>query len=218
MKTATQPFQFSTATYLTLILHQKANNLQEFCQGLENCSDASIFYHTFQSIGRLHFLAEGFPSDFAYWVMAACNRADLAEQLAVLDIRDYFSLADLRGDLHRIVADYGRVHPLNMEQTAFEPFYFSESVEVAIPLGFEAHTLEEFRDGVQRLTIGSFHYHFIISRLRLQLRTNDFSLWLADNLELMSLAERVNQIDIYTNTLETARAILLAMLEEALKP
>ncbi len=218
MKTATYPFQFATAVYLTRILNQKANNLREFCLGLENCSDGSIFYHTFQSLSRHHFLSEGFPTDFAHWAMAACNRADLAERLATLDIRDYLSLADLRGDLHRVVADYGQAYPQYVEQTSFEPFYFMESAEIAMPLGFEAHTLEEFRDGVQRLTIASFHYHFITSRLRLHLRTNDFSHWLADNLELANLAERVNQIDIYTNTLETAHAMLLAMLEEALTP
>jgi hypothetical protein len=218
MKTATQPFQFTTAAYLTRILNHKAVNLREFCLGLENCSDASIFYHTFQSLSRHPFLAERFPSDFAHWVMAACNRVDLAERLAALDIRDYLSLADLRGDLHRVVADYGQAHPQYVEQTAFEPFYFCESAEVPVPLGLEARTLEEFRDGVQRLTIASFHYHFITSRLRLHLRTNDFSLWLADNLGLGALAERANQIDIYTNTLESAQAILLALLEEELTP
>jgi hypothetical protein len=216
MKTATHPFQFATATYLTRILNQKANNLREFCLGLESCSDASIFYHTFQSLNRYHFLAEAFSSDFAQWAVGACNRADLAEQLAALDIRDYFSLADLRGDLHRAVSDYCRTHPQYVEQTSFEPFFFLESIEVAMSLGFEARTLEEFRDGVRRLTHASLHYHFITSRLRLHLRTNDFSLWLADNLGLGTLAERANRIDIYTNTLESVHAILLDQIEEEL--
>ncbi len=216
MKTATNPFQFATANYLTRILNQKANNLREFCLGLESCSDASIFYHTFQSLERYHFLAEGFSSDFAQWTAGACNRADLAEQLAALDIRDYLSLADLRGDLHRVVSEYCRTHPQYMEQTSFEPFFFLESVEVTLPLGIEAHTLEEFRDGVRRLTHASFHYHFITSRLRLHLRTNDFSVWLADALGLKALAERVNRIDIYTNTLESAQAVLLSQIEEEL--
>jgi len=209
MRTAAQPFQFATAAYITRILNHKAVNLREFCQGLESCSDASIFYHTFQSLSRHHFLAEGFSSDFAQWVMAACNRTDLAEQLAALDIRDYFSLADLRGDLHRVVSDYCQSSPQYVEQTSFEPFFFGESVEVAMPLGFEARTLEEFRDGVRHLTNASFHYHFITSRLRLHLRTNDFSLWLADNLGLATMAERAS-------TLDSVHAILLGQLEEEL--
>ena len=179
-------------------------------------SVANIFYHTFQSLSRHHFLTEGFPSDFAHWVMAACNRADLAERLAALDIRDYLSLADLRGDLHRVLNDYCRTNPQYVEQTSFEPFFFCESIEVAMPLGFEARTLEEFRDGIRRLATASFHYHFITSRLRLHLRTNDFSFWLADNLGLETLAERANRIDIYTNTLENVHAILLGQIEEEL--
>ena len=85
-------------------------------------------------------------------------------------------------------------------------------------LGFEARTLEEFRDSVRRLTHASFHYHFITSRLRLHLRTNDFSLWLADSLGMEALADRVNRIDIYTNTLESAQAVLLSQIEKELAP
>lgn len=78
------PFQFMTAAYLTRIGNQKATNLEEFSQGLEECSDASIFYHTFQSLSRHHFLTEGFSNDFAQWVLASCNLADLAERMASL--------------------------------------------------------------------------------------------------------------------------------------
>src|ERR1700693_4728337 len=110
MKTGTLPFQFVTASYLTRINNQKANTLEEFRQGLDHASDASIFCHTFQSLGEHHFLTEGFSNDFAQWVLAACNRAQLAEAMAGLDIRDYLSLADLRGDLRRLVADFCNAH------------------------------------------------------------------------------------------------------------
>jgi len=175
LKTADQPFQFVTASYVTRIGNQKSTNLAELGAGLENCSDASIFYHTFQSLGRHHFLTEGFSNDFAQWVLAACNRTELAERLASLDIRDYLSLAELRGDLRRVITDYCQTHPQQAEQTAFEPFFFCESVEVTVPLGLEARTLEEFRQGLERLSHASFHFHFIASRLRLHLSTNDFS-------------------------------------------
>ncbi len=216
MKTAEQPFQFVTASYLTRIGAEKATNLAELRDTLENCSDASVFYHTFQSLGRYHFLTEGFSNDFAQWVLAACNRAELAEHLAALDIRDYLSLAELRGDLRRIVADYCQARPQQAAQAAFEPFYFCESIEVSVPLGWEARTLEEFRQGVNLLSNASFHFHFIASRLRLHLRTNDFSVWLANCLELEALAHRVGRIDIYTNTLESARTKLLALVDQEL--
>jgi hypothetical protein len=62
-------------------------NLAELRDGLETCTDGSIFYHTFQSLERHHFLAEGFSNDFAQWILAAVNCPELAEQLAEPDIR-----------------------------------------------------------------------------------------------------------------------------------
>jgi hypothetical protein len=210
---ADKPFQFSTGSYLVRIGNQKSANLLELRQGLDGCSDASIFYHTFQSLGRHHFLTEGFSNDFAQWVLGLCNRPVLAEQLASLDIRDYVSLADLRGDLHRILDDYCAAYPPEARQAAFEPFYFCETVEEEVPLGFEAGTLQEFRDRIRDLPHASLQFHFITSRLRVHLRTNDFSRWLSEELGLKELARKVNQIDIYTNTLDGARAKILHLVD-----
>src|SRR5579863_9390953 len=60
VKTADQPFCFYAASDLVRICNQDANNLAELGEALEQCSDASIFYHTFQSLGRHHFLTERF--------------------------------------------------------------------------------------------------------------------------------------------------------------
>src|SRR5260221_11309899 len=100
------PFSFFTVAYLTRIGNQCARTLTEFLKGLEDCSDASIFHHTFQTLGSHHFLTEGFSNDFAQWVLADTNRNDLSEQLAALDIRDYASIAALRSDLCRVLLDF----------------------------------------------------------------------------------------------------------------
>jgi uncharacterized protein DUF5752 len=212
MKTAAEPFQFQTASYITRVGNQKAADLAQFLDGLEQCSDASIFYHTYQSLGRHHFLTEGFSNDFAQWVLAACNRNELAEALAALDVRDYVSLADLRNDLCKRVAEHCRVYPNHASITAFEPFYFCEAIEVTVPLGIEARNLSEFREALVHLGHDSFNFHFISSRLRLHLRTNDFSFWFEKSLGLKRLAERTNRIDIYTNTIESAQHILLDLV------
>jgi hypothetical protein len=146
-------------------------------------------------------------------VLADANRDDLAEQLAALDIRDYVSIAALRSDLCRVVGDYCTAFPHLAGQSALERFYFCESVEVTVPLDRRAHTLDEFRDGVAHLSHSGFYFHFISSRLRLQLQTNDFSHWLADGLGLANLADTVNHIDIYTNTLDSSRAKLLRLID-----
>jgi hypothetical protein len=213
MTSAVTPFRFVTASYLTRIGREKATTLAMLGTGLERCSDASIFYHTFQSLRRHHFLTEGFSNDFAQWVLAACNRPRLAEELAGLDIRDYISLAELRTDLCRLVKEFCDRNAQYAGQEAFEPFFFCEALEVTVSLGFEARSLGEFRAALKKLGHTSFHYHFIASRLRLQLRTNDFSNWVENNLGLSALAQEINRIDIYTNTLDSAQSRLIALVE-----
>jgi hypothetical protein len=213
---ASEAFQFATASYLVRIGNQVATNLLEFEQGLADCSDASIFYHTFQSLGRHHFLTEGFSNDFAQWVLGSCNRPVLAEQMASVDIRDYVSVVDLRNDLRKVVEEYCRGNSNTASQVAFEAFFFCETVEEKVPLGREAWTLEDFRDVLQDLAHGSLQFHFVTSRLRLQLRTNDFSRWFSKELGLIELARKVDQIDIYTTTLDSARSTILHLVEREL--
>jgi Family of unknown function (DUF5752) len=216
MKTAEQPFYFNTASYVTSVSDIRVTTLQEFAAGLKTASEASIFNHTFQSLRRYHFLTEGFSNDFAQWVLASCNRPELAEELAGLDIRQYTRLGDLRSDLVRVVDAYCAAHSAHATQEAFEPFYFCESIEVTVPLGVEARTLEDFRNGLAQMSRAAFQYHFLASRLRLQLLTNDFSLWFDTALGLPNLARSVNRIDVYTNTIESAKEALLALVDKEL--
>ncbi len=217
MNSAETPFEFFTVAYLTRIGNQSAGNLEELLAGLEQCSDASIFHHTFQTLSSHHFLTEGFSNDFAQWALAEANRDALAEQFAALDIRDYTSIAALRDDLCRVLRDFISVYPQFARQEALDRFYFCESLQVTAPFALTAVSLEEFRDAVAAISHASFHFHFVTSRLRLQLRTNDFSHWLADSLGLTSLADTINHIDIYTNTLDTARAKLLRLVDRERK-
>jgi hypothetical protein len=214
MNGAEHPFQFFTVSYLTRVGNHIGRTICGLLEGLEKCNDATIFHHTFQSLSRHHFLREGFSNDFAQWALAACNRPELAEALAGLDIRDYLSLTDLRNDLRRMVGEYCTAHPQEAEQAAFEPFYFCEDVEVTVPLGIEARNLEEFRQGIEHLTHASLYFHFISSRLRLHLRTNDFSVWLSMAMGKDALAQRLNSIDIYTNTLDGVRTRLLDLVNQ----
>jgi len=210
---AETPFEFFTVAHLTRIGNLSAGTLTELLSGLEQCSDASIFHHTFQTLGTHHYLTEGFSNDFAQWVLADTNRSRLAEQLAALDIRDYTSIAAIRDDLCRLLREYIEQHPEFANQQALNRFYFCENIEINLPFGVTARTLEEFHAGVRRLSHAAFYFHFISSRLRLQLRTNDFSYWLANSLGLKRLAENINQIDIYTNTLDSARTKLLQLVD-----
>jgi len=112
----------------------------------------------------------------------------------------------------RVVSDFCAAFPHFAGQSALERFYFCESVEVTVPLGRKARTLDEFREGLAHLSHASFYFHFISSRLRLKLQTNDFSHWLADGLGCDSGGQR-QPVDIYTNTLDSSRAKLLRLID-----
>lgn len=209
-KRAEQPFQFMAASYLIRIGAQPVCTLGEFVLSLRTVPQASIFYHTFQSLETHHYTS--FSSDFAQWALTACNEAALAEQLAVVDLREIVSLEDLRGMLVDTVRDYLKEHSQAVDRRAFEAFYFCEAREVTVPSGSPAWTLAELAEGIRHLGHQSLHYHFINSRLRLQLKTNDFSFWIEHSLNEPRLAARLNRLDFYNDTLDDLRHDILTVL------
>ncbi len=211
MRKAKEPFQFVAASYLIRVCRERARTLGEMARHLRTVPDGSIFYHTFQSLESHHYTS--FSSDFAQWIMAACNEHALAERLATVDLRDVVSLANLREALANRIEQHLQQNPQSADRPAFEPFHFCEAVEVTVPLDTQAHTLAELAGGVRQLSVQTLHYHFINSALRLGLRTNDFSHWIEHSLGLPELAAKLNRIDFYSNSLEGVRKQVLRTLE-----
>ncbi|MBZ5630164.1 MAG: DUF5752 family protein [Acidobacteriia bacterium] len=212
---ARAPFYFSSAAHLLRIGRERATNLSELLEALRTCPNDSIFQHTFQTLQEHHFIREGFSNDFAHWAFAACNEVGLAERLAAIDVREFTSIPDLRGRLVAIVEEYLKRNPRARERAALEEFYFCASDTVVIPTPFVARNLREFIDSLRKVSIHSIHYHFIEARLRLKLNSNDFSLWLEEEMDLGSVGQRLNRIDIYTLTLHDIRELILRILERA---
>jgi Family of unknown function (DUF5752) len=84
--TAETPFEFFTVSYLTRIGNHSAGTLTELLTALQNCSDASIFHHTFQTLGRHHFLTKGFSNDFSHWLADGLGLGTLADSVNHIDI------------------------------------------------------------------------------------------------------------------------------------
>ena len=55
------------------------------------------------------------------------------------------------------------------------------------------------------MSVHSIHHHFIEARLRLKRMSNDFSVWLEEDVGLNEAANDIERIDIYTNTMEGVR-------------
>lgn len=212
MRAASAPFRFMAASTLTRITGRRASTLLELLDGIRHCDDASIFNHTFQSLEEHHFLTEGFSNDFAQWALAACNEPLLGERLASLDVNQYETLADVRTDLVKALEAHLRRSPAAASRQAFEAFHFCEALTVAVPTQWEAWTLSEFCDTLRQVSVHTVYYHFVTARLREPLALNDFSFWVDDGLGLRELGDRIDRIDIYTNTLDGVRQ---RILEEA---
>ncbi len=213
---ARAPFYFNSAAHLTRIGREKATSLSELLEALRTCPDDSIFEHTFQTLQEHHFIREGFSNDFAHWAFAACNEVGLAERLAGVDVREFTSIAALRQRLLHVVEDYLAANPRSRDRAALEPFYFCASDVIVVPTPFVARNLVEFADAMPRVSIHAIHFHFIDARLRLKLNSNDFSVWLEEELDLGPLADRLNHIDIYTSTLQDVRRRITRIIEGAL--
>lgn len=213
---ARTPFYFNSAAHLLRVGREQAHNLGDLLEGLRVAPDDAIFQHTFQSLQEHHFIREGFSNDFAHWAFAACNEVGLAERLASVDVREFTSIRALRQRLLDIVGTYLDRNPRARDRAALEPFYFCASDTVVVPTPFVARNLMEFGDGMQRVSIYSIHYHFIEARLRLKLNSNDFSMWLEEEMDLPQVADRLNRIDIYTSTLHDVRRKILRVIESAI--
>lgn len=210
-----KPFYFNSSVHLLRIGREKASTLTQLLTGLRSCPEESIFQHTFRTLEEHHYVGHGFSNDFAHWAFTACNEPGLGEGLASVDVREFTSLPDLRRCFVEIVERYVRQNPRSADRAAREPFYFCSSDIVVVPTPFVATNLSEFVEGVARVTVHSIHHHFIEGRLRLKLASNDFSMWLQQELGLGDTARRINRIDIYTSTLEGVRQQIISIARQA---
>jgi len=213
---AKAPFYFNSAEHLLRIEREKANTLGELLEAAKSCPDSSIFQHTFRTLQEHHFIQEGYSNDFAHWAFFACNETHLAERLSGIDVRDYVSIQTLRARLVEIMQEYLNANPRVADRAALEPFYFCSSATVVVPTASVARSLQEFADALERINIHCVHYHFIEARLRLKLNSNDFSVWLDEQMGLHRLSDLINRIDIYTSTLQGVRSRILRIVETAL--
>jgi hypothetical protein len=215
-RTPGKPFYFNTSEHLLRIGRQRASTLAELLQAIETCPEDSIFQHTFRTLQEHHFIRQGFSNDFAHWSLSACNEPALAEHLASVDVREYTAIAGLRNRMADTIRDFLQEHPKSSSHQAKEPFYFCASDILVLPTKFVADSLPAFINSIKQVGVHSLHHHFIEARLRLRLMSNDFSQWLEEEAGLPHVADAIEHIDIYTNTMEGVRQQIVRLVEPTL--
>jgi hypothetical protein len=177
---AHSPFHFNSAAYLVRIERERAANVGELLLALRKCSEDSIFQHTFRTLQEHHFIGHEYSNDFSQWTHLGRYEEGLAKDLGDVDIQSFTSIEDLRERIVQIVENYLRREPGSRDRTAVKPFCFCSSETVVMPTPFVAHNLQDFTNAIEQVSLHSIHYHFIEARLRLKLKTNDFSQWLEE--------------------------------------
>lgn len=165
-------------------------------------------------IGNAILRSKKYPSDFAQWISASLDEEALAERLGSLDVRDFTSIRPLRESMIKIVTDYLRKYPQSGSRQSKTPFFFCQSISVVMPTKYIAWGLDDFYQIIGKIGIRSIHYHLIEARLRLGIRTNDFSHWLRDSLKKEKFAQRIEDIDIYLHPLEEIRSMIIHYAQE----
>ena len=209
---AVEPFQFFTVAHVTRIGDQKANTVRELVMGVERCSDESIYHHMVEALGSEEDLAGRASNDFAKWAHGPANCEGLAELLGALDERYYASIEEMRNDLQTTVRDYIAAYPECADELASGPFCFCEGLELNVPLNLTASTLKELATSIESMSNESFYLHFVASEARLDQQSNDFSIWLSENLGLNELARKIDEIDLTESTLEEAKQKVLQLI------
>ena len=201
-------FRFKTKFDLTLLLGQKAATLQELLNGIKTVPESSIYLHTHKFLHQHHFLSPEPPNDFAYWVTNVLNENALGERISSIDIIRFHTIAEVRAQFEELIEEFLLTARRNVEAPDGEEFYFMASQIFVLETPHVAHTLEEFIQCLETISIHSLYYHMFDAHLRIQQEENDFSEWFR-TIGKRELADDVRRIDPYTRTLDGLRKKLL---------
>ena len=217
LKKAKAPFQFFTRLHLKELTGLKAQYLTELIDILKTAPDAVIYYHTYHFLEEHQYLTPEPANDFALWVGDALDDSVLSEKLANIDTFAYSSISALREALLLALEQHLEGHPGLREKRANREFYFIKSISFVLPTSYVASDLREFVEVIRKISTGSLYYHVFESRLRLQKRSNDFSVWIRDQFGEDDLADRIDALFPYTYTLEALRSTIIEQVEKRIK-
>lgn len=215
---AKTPFHFFTRQNLTYLTAKKAKNARELMAGIQTVPAASIFHHTHHFLQQYEFLSPEPPNDFAYWLSNVLKDSVLGEKLAAIDLRQFHRMEDIRRRLLEIMKEaLGPDGGADRNVPPGAEFNFMIAQTFVLPTKYVAKDLTEFRDCLFRISANSIYYHMFESRLRNEREISDFSIWLQESLSENKLAEAINKLDPYTQTVEGLRRKLTRLTSERLE-
>lgn len=204
-------FRFVTHLTLTELTGRKASNLLSLLRHLKAVPLSVIYHHTHHFLETHHYLSPLPPNDFAFWVTQVLQENALGERLAAIDTIQFTNLADLREAIVSTIEHHLASAKALREAPEGSDFFFMNSHALLIPTPYEATTLEEFGQALQKVSIHSIYHHVFQARLRRE-RGNDFAEWLTHQGEKY-LAWQITLMDPYAQSLDTLRKRIFQLVE-----
>ncbi|MHB1346366.1 MAG: DUF5752 family protein [Candidatus Humimicrobiaceae bacterium] len=208
-------FKFYDFNLLISPTGQKASNLKEFLNILVESEDNVIYYHLFQSPIKHLLRYPVHPNDFANWAADALGDFALAEKLANFDPYNFIEISTVKSEIVNIIEEHLWDLPtVPWTRPGFE-FYFCSSISLIFDSRIAASNLNQFREGISKVSANSIYNHFFEARRRNKNKTSDdFTLWLKENSNEEKIIREIENIDFYFYSIDEIRLRLLNILSD----
>ena len=212
---AKEPFRFYTRLNLSELTGLRASTLNQLLDIIKEVPGSCIYHHTHRFLQQHQYLSPEPPNDFAYWVTEALGENELGERLASIDTIQFSNIRSLREKIIETIENYLKNNPLAKLKFSREgeEFHFIKSVSFVLLTNYVAYDLKDFLEILNKITIDSIYFHIFEARLRLEKKTNDFSIWIETSIGDKELADKISGLDPYTRTLEDLRKTVMKIIE-----
>jgi len=213
------PFAITDCALIAIATGEKAQNIREMHNRLmQTHDDGVIYYHFWGGLLRPHFVDPEYQNHFAGWANHDLHDRRLAEKLSIINPAHYASIDELRQEVIEVFEERMDEDESASRVEAEHPFFFMRSKIVVFDTRLRVARPEDLTELIPQLSLGSLFYHFIDSRRRNASGGDDFSEWLKCwKNQYHSLAERIQTIDPYFNSLIELRENLAACFAAHLK-
>ena len=211
------PFYFYTRQNLTFLSGKKATNVSELLSGIKVIPDMSIYHHTHHFLEQHEFLSPEPPNDFAYWITNVLQYKLLGEEIASIDLRQYFTIREIRVRVIEII-EFSLIEnseSLSRKAPPGEEFHFMNARTFVFPTKYVANNLSEFNECLHNISVYSIYYHIYEAKLFKIIPS--FCDWLSSSINEKELADEFCNLDPYTQTLENLRNKLIELVDNRLK-
>ncbi len=209
-----ESFAIRDCALIAIATGQSAHTLIELRDRLEIVPESSIYYHFWGGLLRPRFDDPEYQNDFAVWVRHNIHDKTLAERMALVNPTDFSDMEMLRRELVDMIEERMDESDSLPWIKALNTFYFVRSQIVIFDTKKTLNLPEELGAHLPHMSLGSIFYHFIDSRRRTPLGSDDFTHWLSSfGNEYIVLIEQLSSIDPYFINLIELRDELAKMFK-----